>query len=225
MILSVICVGENYKNEPLKMINQLKRFDNGKWDIKILTDNPNDFLFGDTIFYENKMFSYIDKLLFPFKLMEKYKTDVVYSDHDWLKYITDDFINNFKGHKNFLYPEGWKKFNGKEWEQWEHITDFENSYYKPIFKYWKKEKYDYSKFKTVRECFLYFPYNDNVTNIIYEIEKIKPIFEYMSIIGDNGYSSYGSGEGIALSYVLEKFNLKLELLSTDYFNYTYFSQL
>jgi hypothetical protein len=225
MILSIICAGDNYKDEPSKIINQLKRFDNKNWDVKILTDNFGAFSFGEIYNYQNKIFSYIDKLLFPLRLMEKYKTDVVYCDHDWLKYLTDDFIDNFNGHDNFLYPEGWKFWNGYSWEQWEYLTDYNEEYFNPIIKYWEKNNYNYSKFKTVRECFLYFPYTNEISNIIYEIEKIKPIFEYMSIVGNNGYSAYGSSEGVALSYVLEKFNLKLELLSTDYYNYTYFSPL
>jgi hypothetical protein len=43
----------------------------------------------------------------------------------------------------------------------------------------------------------------------------------MSIVGNSNYSAYGSSEGIALSYILEKFNIKLELLNTDYYNYSY----
>ena len=225
MILSIVCVGENYKDAPNKILNQLKRFQNGRWDLHILTDNEDAFPFGEKKFYDNRIFSYIDKILFPLRLMEKYKTDVVFCDHDWVKYFTDDFINNFNGHKNYLYAEGWKKWNGQDWEKWEYLTDYTDEYFKPLFDYWDKEKYDYSNFKTIKECFLYVPYQENASQIIYEIEKIKPIFEYMSIVGNNGYSAYGSSEGVALNYVLEKFNFKLELLSTDYYNYTYYSKL
>lgn len=225
MIFSIICVGENYKNEPSKIINQLQRFDNKKWDIKILTDNIDSFSIGETYYYQNKIFSYIDKILFPLRLMEKYKTDIVYSDHDWLKYLTDDFIDNFNGHTKCLYPEGWKYWNGTDWENWTYLTDYNTEYFNPIIKYWETNNYNYDKFKTIRECFFYFPYTDEISKIIYEIEKIKPIFEYMSIVGNNGYSAYGSSEGIALSYVLEKFNLEFELLSTNYYNYTYYSKL
>jgi hypothetical protein len=133
--------------------------------------------------------------------------------------------NNFNGHTKCLYPEGWKYWNGTDWENWTYLTDYNTEYFNPIIKYWETNNYNYDKFKTIRECFFYFPYTDEISKIIYEIEKIKPIFEYMSIVGNNGYSAYGSSEGIALSYVLEKFNLEFELLSTNYYNYTYYSKL
>lgn len=222
MILSIICTGQNYSNEPIKILPQLKRFSSKNWDIKILTDNPSAFTIGETYEYNNKIFSYFDKILFPLRLMEKYKVDVVYSDHDWLKYLTNEFIDNFKAYDNFLYPEGWKRWNGFDWERWEYLMDYDaDGYFKPLIDYWEANNYNYNNFKTIRECFLYFPYTSHISEIIYEIEKIKPIFEYMSIIGNSNYSAYGSSEGIGLAYVLDKFNLKLELLSTDYYNYSY----
>ena len=222
MILSIICAGQNYINEPIKILPQLKRFSSKNWDIKILTDNPSAFSIGEIYEYQSKIFSYFDKILFPLRLMEKHKVDVVYVDHDWLTYLTNEFVDNFKKHNNFLYPEGWKYWNGSEWEQWEYLTDYAmDGYFNPLIDYWEKNNYDYTSFKTIRECFLYLPYTNRISEIIYEIEKIKPIFEYMSIIGKGNYSGYGSSEGIGLAYVLEKFNLKLELLSTDYYNYSY----
>jgi len=222
MILSIVCIGDGYINEPIKIIPQLKRFNNKLWDIKILTDNPNAFSIGEVYEYQNKIFSYFDKILFPLRLMEKYKSDVVYSDHDWLTYLTNDFVNKFNGNPNALYPECWKYWDGSDWKQWEYLTDYNlNEYFNPLIQYWNNQNYDYSKFKTIRESFLYLPYTNKVSEILCEIEKVKPIFEYMSIVGNSNYSAYGSSEGIALSYILEKFNIKLELLNTDYYNYSY----
>jgi hypothetical protein len=70
--------------------------------------------------------------------------------------------------------------------------------------YFKKINFDYNELTTIRECYMYFPYDDNTTRIIYEMEKIKPIFDYMSVVEQSGFSCYGSSEGIALSYI---FNL------------------
>ena len=100
MVLSVVAVGEQYINNCLPYLDKFK---NNGYDIKILTDKPEKFIGYDTQLYENKIFSYFDKLLFSLRLVEKYNTDVLYIDSDWIQNVNDVFIKNFNGSNNVLY--------------------------------------------------------------------------------------------------------------------------
>ena len=55
----------------------------------------------------------------------------------------------------------------------------------------------------------YYPHLDKTDSVLYDIECMKPIFEYMSIIKSHPYSGIGNGEGLALSYCLNKNNISI----------------
>jgi hypothetical protein len=213
MILTLVSVGDGYSNKPEIIEHQAKRFIDTNWDVRILTDNPENFKFAKTQKYQNKIFSYFDKILFPLRIMEETKSGVLYIDHDFMHNISDDFINNFNGTNYFIYFENWKKWddNLKSWDQWKYFGDFYLDYYEPLIKSWGKENYDYKNILTIRECFMYIPYLENVQKVIYELEKIKPVFEYMSVIGENKFTGYGQSEGLALFKILMSENLKFKL--------------
>ena len=74
----------------------------------VLTNEPHLFNNVRTVHYVNKVFSYFDKLLFSLRLVEKYKTDVLYIDSDWIQNVNDVFIKNFHGSNNVLYYDNWE---------------------------------------------------------------------------------------------------------------------
>ena len=54
--------------------------------------------------------------------------------------------------------------------------------------------------------------------VIYDLERIKPILEYQSIIKKAYYyPNIGNAEGAALSYVLYKNNIPINLFQSKYF--------
>lgn len=218
MILTLVSIGSGYSDKSDEMTDQINRFKNGGWDIKLLTDKPENFPLVKTYKYQNKIFSYFDKMLFPLRIMEETKRDVVYIDHDFLINMSDAFVNEFKGYDKFIYHENWQKWNdeNKNWDPWKYFGDYHLDYFNPLIDYWKKQNYDYKKILTIRECFLYFPFMENVGEIIYEIEKIKPVFEYLSVIGESKFKGYGCSEGLALYTILEKYNIPMELFVDDY---------
>ena len=209
MILTFVLVGENYTNNPEDVIKQIERFQSKGWDVYVLTDRPELFPNVVTEFYQNKIFSYFDKLLFPLRIAEKTKQNVLYLDHDFGENLTDYFFKNFKETKDYVYYERWQKWDDiqKKYIPWDNFGDYFNDYYLPIYLYFKKLGFDYNELLTIRECFMYFPYDENTSKIIYELEKIKPIFDYMSVCGQSGFSSYGSSEGVALSYIFNSLGI------------------
>lgn len=212
MILTLVAVGKGYSDSPEIILQQAERFKKFKWDVKILTDKPENFSGLEVYKYNNKIFSYFDKILFPLRIMEENRCDILYIDHDFMNNISDDFIWNFKGNDSFIYFENWQKWNDEIewWDPWKYFGDFYLEYYKPLINYWEKEQYDYKSILTIRECFMYIPYLKDVSNIIYEMEKIKPVFEYMSVVGENKFSGYGQSEGLALYKILNEQNIKFK---------------
>jgi hypothetical protein len=198
MVLSVVAVGEQYINNCLPYLDKFK---NNGYDIKILTDKPEKFIGYDTQLYENKIFSYFDKLLFSLRLVEKYKTDVLYIDSDWIQNVNDVFIKNFNGSNNVLYYDNWENdlfIN--------YINDF---YWKDLLFYFNLYKIDHLHLKLPLEWIFYFPNIDNVSQVLFDLEKIKPIFDWISTVVPSQYNGNGNGEGLGLSHVLDKNNIEL----------------
>jgi hypothetical protein len=201
MILAIIAVGDDYINNCLKYLDKFK--DSG-YSVKVLTDKPELFNDYDVYHFKNQIFSYFEKILFPLKLMIEFESDVLYVDADWIQSIGDEFIKNFKGNDTFLYYTNWPY--GDKFKDYPN-----NEYFKLFIEYLKSKNFNYDNLTTIMEWVYYFPNIKNVKNILRDIEMIKPIFEYISIQSNNGYIGIGNGEGIGLSYVLEKNDIKIEL--------------
>jgi len=210
MILTLVLVGDSYTNQIDETLYQINRFKSKGWEVKVLTDKPELFNSVETVTYENKIFSYFDKLLFPLKIAEKTKENVLYIDHDFGNNLTENFFKKFKKTSDYIFYEKWQKWDqiNEKYIPWEKFGDFYDLYYLPLYQYFKKINCNYDDLITIRECFMYFPYDYHTSEIIYGLERIKPIFDYMSICNKSEFSSYGSSEGIGLSYILNTFEIK-----------------
>ena len=226
MILAITAVNESKIESCLEDIH---RFENGIWDIHILTNQPEKFAKWTTHYYENNVFSFFDKLLFPFRLSNKMKKPVVSIDADDLKKPTLEFINNFVYTKKInaiMYPSEWPNCEDKTLE---YI--FENRMYlmsqtriRYAIQYWGKLGFNYNILRPVWEWMLYIPYSENNIKIIHELELIQPIFEIGTILSNIHYygenntfgTVFGSEEGLALSYALEKHFLTYEKFNPIY---------
>lgn len=207
MILAVVAVGTKYI---YKVKQHLPKYIENGWDVNILTDEPNSFPNLKTYQYSNKIFSYIDKLLFPLRLVESSKQEVLYIDADWMEFISDELILNFKPIDKVLYYG--------EWPEGKYFLNTDLQYFEPLVSYFQKIEFDYNKLILMIEYLHYFPYINNIENVIYDLERIKPIFEYQSIIKKTYYyPAVGNGEGVGLSYVLSKNNVPIDLFQSKYF--------
>lgn len=213
MVLALVSINNPYCDDISKKI---KRFVDNGWEIFILTNHPNDFTEYNTVFYPYKIFSYYYKLLFSLSIVEKYDKDVLYVDIKNIDEVSDNIIKNFKGSDKFIFLDHWQVLvtRGSEimeckFDKWEKFNDNIDPYFIQLKEYFNKINFDYSEMITIWERIMYFPKYKNVSEIILELEKIKPIFEYSSIINDSDYKNKGIGnaEGLAMSYILNKFNL------------------
>lgn len=203
-ILTLISVGEKYTNE---CILHIKCFLDKQWDIRVLTDTPILFDGCTTYEYPNKVFSYFDKLLFPLRISEKEKSGVLYVDADEIENFIHLADSDFSKYDEFMVYDYWRYHSNEMRYIWDTFVQYDDVYFEPLVSYWNLIDFDYSKLKTIWEGLYYYPYSDKTNNVLHDIECIKPIFEYMSIIKNNPYSGMGNGEGLALSYCLDKNNI------------------
>ena len=87
MLLAIVAIGKKYIDNI--QIYLPKYIENG-WDIRILTDDCDAFPTFKTYKYQNKIFSYIDKLLFRF-----FPNSNLGSDKDFLLYAIQIKKNPF----------------------------------------------------------------------------------------------------------------------------------
>ena len=207
MILAIVAVGKKYI---LKASQHIPKYTQSGWDVRVLTDEPDSFPNLKTYEYTNKVFSYVDKLLFPLRLVEKLKQPVLYIDADCFDFISNELVQNSKPTNEVLYYGNWPE--GK------YFSDTNLEYFEPLITYFKKIEFEYNQLPLMIEYLHYFPYFNNITNLIYDLERIKPIFEYQSIIKKTYYyPGIGNGEGVALSYILQKNNIPIDLFQSKYF--------
>lgn len=207
MILAIVAVGKKYIS---KVKQHIPKYTQNGWDVRILTDEPDSFLDLKTYKYSNKVFSFVDKLLFPLRLVEEHKESVLYIDADWFEFISNELILNFKPTNEVLYFGTFS--NGK------YLSDINSDYFEPLINYFKKNEFDYNKLLLMVEYLYQFPYTNNISDVIYDLERIKPILEYQSIIKKTYYyPNIGNAEGAALSYVLYKNNIPINLFQSKYF--------
>ena len=214
-ILTLISVGERYTN---KCIPHIKHFLDKGWDIRVLTDTPTLFDGCITYEYPNKIFSYFDKLVFPLRISEKEKSGVLFVDADEIEnfiYLAD---SDFSKYTEFMVYDYWRYHTNGMRFIWDTFIQYDDVYFEPLFSYWNSIDFDYSKLKTIWEGLYYYPYSDKTNNVLHDIECIKPIFEYMSVIKNHPYPGIGNGEGLALSYCLDKNNInrnEIEIINSN----------
>ena len=197
-ILTLTAVGEHYIKSAQTHLHKFKLAD---WDVHILTDTPEEFPEFKTYLYTNTVFSYFDKLLFSFRVLKEQKKGVVSLDADKLFLISDKFINTQHDYPEFRY------YSINRWAPYfNHLQD--NGAWNIIYKYFKYLDMETGNIKNFWEEVFYFPYNifEN-RQINVDIETLKPIFEYRSIIDGWSRPSLGEGEGIAIGFLIEKYGL------------------
>jgi hypothetical protein len=200
--LAIVAVGQAY----IDAANYIIANYGDEWSIHVLTDHPEKIRGNCEIeYHQHKVFSYFYKLLFVLRLVEKYKCGVTYVDADRLDMFSNDFLKEFSVGDNFKILNYWPE--GK---------DFKNKYsygphFKPFVEYCHDNDLDYD-IDTFSEEVFYAPYVEDIYDIIYNVEKIKPVFEYQSIVSRETnayYPNIGNAEGLALSFVLKMKNLKI----------------
>lgn len=207
-IATICAVGEKYVKDVTSYIH---RFDTNKWDIHILTDNINAFPQYTTYEYTNSIFSYFDKLVFSIKILKKYKKGVLSLDADKLNILSEEFLNY-----NHNYPE-FRYYSINRWAPYfDHIK--ENGHWSLIYDYFRYLDMNVNEIRNFWEEVFYFPYEifkNRQINV--DIETLKPLFETRSILDHWSRPCLGEGEGIAIGFLLNKYNFKIKEFDCEVF--------
>ena len=215
--ISIICVGVDNNGilYSTKCIDNVKRLVNEfGFDVRILTDTPKDFedIICTTYEYDKKIFSYFVKYFFSFKLIKELNKSVTYIDCDSIDIlIKNEKYRTLESEDEVLFLTFWPVKINDEWMSWKFLPDMNiDKWVRPIIEFIELEGSDPSKIETMFEQLYYFPIGLDYDKIQYELEKIKPVFEYASLYSKNLYrrTVYGHGEGLALSYSLYINNVK-----------------
>jgi hypothetical protein len=209
MIYASMCVGPSWVSSYKESINKFSE----KNELHLLTDSDDIFKNCIIYKYDKKEFSYYDKLIFIFDLLQKYKTRITYIDSDWLsKYNTNIEFDNIS-----LYS--YKIFDlNQENDVTDFFMDTEYKVRDEILSYIDcKERLDYY----IPEALISIPYSNNIYDMYDDIKTLKKYVEsYYNQENTNPrfvrYKKYGIGfaEGWGLSAVAHKF--KYNLKGTDW---------
>lgn len=198
-LLCLVCVGvygymsnnSISKYIPIDKQKELEKM----FDICLLTDDETITGLFDVEFYREKIFTYFAKLTFTIRMAIKHQRGAYYCDIDKLHELANlDVTDKYK----FSYIREWPKLT--------YFKQMEDEvYWEKLVTYWRSKGYDYSLTKTIEEHAFYMPFHFKSKNLLYLIEEIKPVFEYISITEENAHShkGIGKGEGLALSYALD----------------------
>lgn len=200
-ILAIVAVGKQYTDWAIEVI---ERFKTTRWEIQVLTDDERIFdydAYCHIEFYERRIFSYFDKMLFVLRCVEKCKSGVVYADVDRVHEYPMNFLDMLSENSQVSILNYWhgenKKFKGN-YDSGIHFV--------PLINYCQDNEIDYDV-DTISEEIFFIPYLNNIKQVIYDVEKLRPVFEYQSLISKSTnkyYPNVGNAEGLALSISLNK---------------------
>lgn len=222
--VALISVGSDDSGVPYyaQCIDNIKLLSNN-FDIRILTDTPEKFKeINCTVYeYDKKIFNYFEKFFFSFRLIKELNKDVLYIDCDSISnFIDNEKYHNINSVDEVLYLTCWPVKINDNWKPWKYITDLRiEKWTNPIIEFLELEKINPSEIETMFEQMFYFPIGLDYDKIQYELEKIKPVFDYCSLYDKNLYNRiiYGHGEGVALSYALHITNTKKKTIDKPLF--------
>lgn len=201
-ILALVSVGDKYTSSALNVVN---RFSELGWRIHILTDNPQVFENCTVETFSNSIFSYFDKMLFVLKCIKTCNNGVLYIDVDRVDEYSIELLNKLTTFKDTTILNYWpesKEFKGI-YSKGKHFT--------PFIHFCELENLDYD-IDTFSEEIFFVPFLDKIDRVIHDVEKLKPVFEYQSLISRDTnmyYPNIGNAEGLALSYALKNNGYKL----------------
>ena len=210
----LLAVGEKFTD---LLIENIQKFNSDLWDFHILTDQP-ERLKEMIIFekyniykYHNAIFSYFDKLLFTLRILNEKKVNVLCLDVDKLHLLSEDFktINHDYEEFRFYSENRWAPYFSR-------LKN--NGSWNIVYKYFKYVDLDVNNIRNFWEEILYFPYQvfKNYQFLV-DIETLKPIFEYRTIVDGWSRPCLGEGEGIALGYLIEKYRLECKKFDCQVF--------
>jgi hypothetical protein len=203
VVISLVGVNSYHISNCLGTYKYLK---DAGYTVRVLTNRPDLFEPEDVFIYSNKIFTYLDKLLYCLDLIKEYNCNVLHLDAD--KYYSEERIKSFieKSEQHQITYQG--SWPGGNFDAYKDIN--------PCFQYLKEyceyRGIEYKNWKTIWEYVMFFRHDIDYNTIRYELETIAPVFTYMSLMNDDTYKktpfALGGAEGLALSIVLDKLGIE-----------------
>lgn len=199
----VVAVTDFYINELHKNWDKLK-----DWDICVLTNRPDEFKHAFYVEeYKDFIFSYVHTITFALRSSIKFKREGFLIDADDLEKLTEEFCNNHHVYNNIHAAEYWPT-SMKEVKKTELGLNLQ--------RYATEVDIDILELNPISERVIYFPYSPRLVDVLYEVERTKPIMEYTSLFNhDFGY--IGNGPGLALSLALKRHGMEVQIFENNPF--------
>jgi len=204
-IVALVAVGEEYVQEIIPYYNKLKR---SGYDVKILTNYPDEFQSEDVTLYTKRIFNYFDKIYFALELVKKYNRTVIFVDGR--ESINERMIERYTSNltADCIYVEDWELGGFLQYTDqatFKYLVDYLTLYNIPVKDY-----------PTIYEHIVVFNKTINYQLVIDQLEQIQPVFDYMAVLNCKMYNKsfiLGHGEGLALSIVLDQNNITLQKIT------------
>ena len=199
----IVAVSDFYISELQKNWDKLE-----DWDVCVLTNKPEEFPNAFYVEeYKDFIFSYVQKITFALRTLIKFKRGGLLIDADNLVRLPKSFFNKHHTYEHIQIVEYWG-VSMKELKKSELFINLQ--------RFSKEFDVDLTKTKPVSENIIYFPYTPLLVDILYDVERTKPIVEYTSLF-NNDFGYLGHGEGLALSLVLEKHEVEVKIFENNPF--------
>jgi len=203
-----MAVGDRYVKS---LLGSIDKIDLNKWDIHIYTDQPDKFSkYGKVHWYPYVIFSYFEKLLFVIRTVKETGKGAVWFDADKLYLVSDKFLDFEHNYNEFRY------YSKNRWVPYFWEEKFPGTW-SVVREYFKYLDVDYRSIVNLWEEVWYMPFHYNLDNMLADLEMVKPVFEYRSVIDEFSRNGVGEGEGVALGYVLYKYGMKYEYFPCEVF--------
>lgn len=217
LVISLVGVNSYHVDDCQKLYYYLKR---QGYTVKVLTSKPGLFEAGDAYEYSNRIFTYLDKILYCLDLVRDYDTDVLHLDADLpaelkkqtdyksaAKYYSRELIDSFLERSKEYQVTYIGSWPGGDFDKYKH-----NACFRYLKEYCEYKGIEYKDWKTIWEYVLFFRKDIDYDTVRYELETIAPIFTYMSLMNNETYCkqpfALGGAEGLALSIVLDKLGIE-----------------
>lgn len=194
-IFSLVAVGDFYIQEIKNVYHTLKT---KNYQVRILTDNPEIFDKNDVTIYHKSNFNYFDKIYFSLDLTQQYQKSVIYFDGSHAIDFDRLISQILKRNEHFMYQENWPMGNFFQYK--------DEGCFRFLLEYLDYRKIPVLNYQTISEKLMIFNKKINYRLVKSELEKIQPVFDFISLMNDMTYTKpfvIGGAEGLALSIILE----------------------
>lgn len=168
------------------------------FEVRVLTNQPHHFNQTDVKLYTKKVFNYFDKIFFCLNLISEFNKNVLYFDDDY-RLSKDDIVSYIE--KSIRYPFTYLS----NWPEGDFYSYKERNCFRYLLEYLEYKKIPLNDFETIWENVSFYNRTFDHNLIEKELEIIKPVFDYISLMNDETYTKpfvIGGAEGLALSIVM-----------------------